>query len=179
MSEKNFPTVARGSTSQRRYYDHVAYVEHQQRHPQVLKSIEIEPDTGEIVQPAFTAHDGAQEITSSRDRATGLMIRLIPLALFLLVLAVGTGLLVRALTQTDAIYAVIVAVLLFGWLCLRAYHRESLRDYEFSRAGLERHRIDAAASLKEQEMAYQFRLRKMLLKHQLRLLESLDNDKSS
>ncbi|MCB0094164.1 MAG: hypothetical protein KDE46_00535 [Caldilineaceae bacterium] len=164
------------SANQRKYYDHRTWLEQRQQHtPPTI--VEIEPDIGEIVQLAFTAHDGAQEITSGRDRAAGLMIRLIPLALFLLVLAVGAGLLVHALTQTDTIYAVIVGALLFGWLCLRAYHRESLRDYEFSRAGLERHRVDAAASLREQEMEYQFRLRKMLLKHQLRLLESLDNDR--
>jgi len=178
MSERNFPTVICDSTGQRKYYDHLTWLE-QSRLRTPPSIIEIESDTGEIVQPAFTAHDGAQEITSSRDRALGLMIRLVPLALFLLVLAVGAGLLLRALTQTDTIYAVIVGALLFGWLCLRAYNRESLRDYEFSRAGLERHRIDAAAALKEQEIDYQFRLRKMLLKHQLRLLESLDNDKSS
>lgn len=173
----NFKSRAELSKNQSCYYDHGRWLEQRQaRTPPAI--IDIEPVTDNLVQPAFTAHDGAHEVTSGRDRAVGLMIRLIPLTLFLLVLAIGAGLLVRALTKTDTIYAVIVAALLFGWLCLRAYNYESLNDYEFSRAGLERHRIDAAASLKEQELDYQFRLRKMLLKHQLRLLESLDNDKS-
>ena len=175
MSDKELPIMVRGSTGQNNYYDHGAYVERQKLRemPQV---IEIDPDTGYVVQPAFTAHDGAEEHTSGRDRAVGLLIRLVPLSLFLLILTIGVGLLLLVLTDADTIWAVILGAIIFAGMCLMAYNRESLRDYDFSRSGLERHRIDVAAGLKEQELDYQFRLKRMLLKHHLKVLEAMEHD---
>ena len=178
MPNKDLSTVIHGSTGQGRYYNHTAYVERQQYHnaPQM---IEIEPDTGYVVQPAFTSHDGAEEHTSGRDRALGLLIRLIPLSLFVLILTIGVGLLLLVLTDVDVIWAVIFGAIIFAGMCLLAFNRESLRDYYFSRSGLERHRIDVAASLKEQELDYQFRLKRMLLKQHLQMLETMERDNST
>lgn len=177
MPNKDFSVVMRGPTNQDKYYDHMSYLE-RQRVREMPQIIEIDPTTGDIVQPAFTAHDGALEQTSGRDRSVGLLIRVVPLVLFLLILTVGMGLLLLALTGTDEIWAVIFGAIIFAGMCLLAYNRESLKDYEFSRAGLERHRIDVAAGLKEQELDYQFRLKRMLLKHHLHMLETLERDET-
>ena len=175
MPDNDYPIVIRGSTSRDTHYDHAAYLE-RQRPQRLPHTIDIEPHTGYVVQPAFTAHDGAEEQTSGRDRAIGLLIRIIPLALALLILTVGVGLLLRVLTNVNMVWALIVGAILFAGMCLLAYNRESLRDYDFSRAGLERHRIDVAAGLKEQELDYQFRLKRMLLEHHLQMLEVMDRD---
>lgn len=177
MSEKNLPTVVRGPTHHDRYYDHIAYLDHQKL-PQTPQTIEMDPSTGYVVQPAFTAHDGAQEHTSGRDRAVGLLIRLVPLSLFLLILTIGVGLLLMVLTDADIVWALIFGAIVFAGMCLLAYNRESLRDYDFSRSGLERHRIDVAADLKEQELEYQYRLKRMLLEYHVRMLEAMDHDQT-
>ncbi len=176
MPNKNLPTVVRGSTSQDKYYDHNAYLEHEQQPYFSPQTIEIDPDTGQMFHSAFTAYDGAQEQTSSKDRAEGLRIRLTPLFVILLVLAIGVGLLVVVLTDIKVILVVTFGAILFAGMCLVAYNRESLRDYGFSRAGLERHRIDVAAGLKEQELDYQFQLKRELLQHHVRMLEAMEHD---
>ena len=175
MQDQDFPTVVRGPTRNNGYYDHVRYME--RREPsQMPHTIEIDKDTGDIVPDAFRGYDGAQEYTSGEDRARGLRIRIIPLFLLLLTLTVGCGVLIVILTDISAIVVVVTGTLICAGMGLIAYNRESLRDYDYSRAGLERHRIDIAAELKEQELDYQFRLKRMLLQHHLQMLETIDRD---
>ncbi|MEZ4870423.1 MAG: hypothetical protein R3C14_54340 [Caldilineaceae bacterium] len=131
---------------------------------------------GDIYQPATTifvdeslqSHDGSSEKTSAMDRATALVVRLAPFSVVWLVLSVGVS----------------WAVGMGGWFILVAfaaltavtYAYLDLQEYQFSRNGLERHKVDTLADLKLAEMDHQQELRRMALQAHLRML-GVDNER--
>jgi hypothetical protein len=111
-----------------------------------------------IPQPA------AHETTSATDRAVAFLIRLAPLTIILVILAAGMAL------AFDWQFA--WALLAFSALSACAYYAHMHLDHQYSTNGLERHRIDAATSMRKHELNLQARTRLQALREYTRLLES-------
>ena len=103
-----------------------------------------------LYQPA-----GSEEYATPVSRAKGQLIRLIPFTVVWLIL---TGGVVWLLGLT-------FPYLLVGFALLTAatYLRMNGQEFEHSRNGLERHRVNAAADLKEKELDQTHELKKMAL----------------
>lgn len=101
------------------------------------------------------AVSGSEEYATPVSRAKGQVIRLLPFSLVWLVL---TGGLVWLLGLT-------FPYLLAGFAILTAatYWRMNRDEFDYSRNGLERHRVDAAADLAEKQMDQNFELKRMAL----------------
>lgn len=110
----------------------------------------------------LTTLEGAQETTSGTDRSMALVIRLVPFTVIWLILAVGVS--------WAASMGGWFTMLLFAGLTACTYAVMDKREYDYSRNGLERHKVDTIASLKRDEMAHAQELRKMALKAHLRML---------
>ena len=103
-----------------------------------------------LYQPA-----GSEEYATPVSRAKGQLIRLLPFTAVWLILAVGVVWLL-GLTWPWLL-------LWFGIATAFTYWRMNRDEFEFSRNGLERHRVNAAADLKEKELDQTHELKKMAL----------------
>lgn len=113
------------------------------------------------VDPALYSTGGAEEYATPVSRAKGQVIRLLPFSLVWLLL---TGGLVWLLGLT-------FPYLLVGFAVLTAftYWRMNRDEFDYSRNGLERHRVDAAADLREKELDQAHELKKMALQTYLEI----------
>jgi hypothetical protein len=111
---------------------------------------------------ALQARDGADERTNPLQRSQALVVRLLPFTAVWLVLAVG-------LSWLAAMGGAFGAVL-FAGLTAVTYARMDWQERQFSRNGLERHRIDTAADLRLAEMEHQQELRRMAMRAHLKML---------
>ena len=107
------------------------------------------------VDPALIALGGSEEYATPVSRAKGQVIRLLPFSVVWLVL---TGGLVWVLGLS-------FPYLLLGFAVLTAatYWRMNRDEFDHSRNGLERHRVDAATDLREKELDQTHELKKMAL----------------
>lgn len=119
---------------------------------------------------ALTAVDGAQERTSAMDRARALRVRLMPFVALWGLLGVIVGVVVLYVAQ-NAPGAALGGLLTFAALTAYTYYRLNRTDYDYSREGTERHKVDTAAYLVERQMDNEHELRKMALETYLRHLE--------
>ena len=119
---------------------------------------------------AWTALEGAQEHTSAMDRAKALRVRLVPFLLTWGLIAAVVGIVVAMVAQQWPTGA-LVTLLLFALLTAVTYYRLNRTDYEYSREGTERHKIDVTADLARRNMAHEHELRRMALETYLRTLE--------
>lgn len=138
-------------------------------------TIDLEPVN---VAPVFEpVRDSTRDSVSAQDRAWGYVIRLIPLGL----VAVGVAILgvlafvwataymgyhTTTLERTLAFLACLVAVYATAAVMLNR------TDYQHSRAGVERHRISTAADLRKHEIDALLALRREALRHTIEMLES-------
>ncbi len=139
------------------------------------------PDVGSVsghlatVDPALIASAGGEEYATPVSRAKGQVIRLIPFAVVWLLL---TGGVVWLLGLT-------FPYLLIGFALLTAatFVKMNGQEFDHSRNGLERHRVNAAADLREMELTQTHELKKMALQTYLEIaraqyLGGVDNDNS-
>lgn len=120
-----------------------------------------------IVDDALTTLEGAREVTSGMDRSKALVVRLVPYSALWLVLSVGVS----------------WAASMGGWfvlICFAAltsvtYAYLDRTEYQFSRNGLERHKVDTLAGLKRDEMSHQQELRRMAMDAHLKMLGVQDD----
>lgn len=122
------------------------------------------------VDAVWTPVEGAQERTSAMDRAKALRVRLVPFLVTWALIAGVVGVVVWQVAQQWPAGA-LLALLLFAALTAVTYYRLNRTDYDYSREGTERHRLDTAAGLARQRMAHEHELRRMALQA---YLESLD-----
>lgn len=115
-------------------------------------------------------HDGAREHTSAMDRAKALRVRLVPFVLLWALLAVCVFVVVLYVAQ-NAPGAALGGLLAFTALTAYTYYRLNRTDYDYSREGTERHKVDTAAYLVERQMDNEQELRKMALEAYLGTLE--------
>lgn len=120
-----------------------------------------------VVERVFDYGEGAKETTNSIDRAAALAIRTAPFGCAWLILAIGAA---------WAAGNSIAGILLFATLTAATYAWLNRQEYDHSRAGLERHRINVAAALKAQELAQQHELRRAALQGYMRHLEGENDD---
>jgi len=113
------------------------------------------------VDPALIATAGSEEYATPVSRAKGQVIRLLPFSLVWLAL---TGGLVWLLGLT-------FPYLLVGFAVLTAfsYWRMNRDEFEYSRNGLERHRVTEAADLRRTELENTHELKKMALQTYLEI----------
>lgn len=121
-----------------------------------------------IVDEALTTLEGAREVTSGMDRSKALVVRLMPYSAVWLVLSVG----VSWAASMGGWFVLICFAALTS--CTYAYLDRT--EYQFSRNGLERHKVDTLAGLKRDEMSHQQELRRMALEATLKMLETRDGN---
>jgi hypothetical protein len=114
--------------------------------------------------------EGAQEHTSAMDRAKALRVRLVPFVLLWLLLSGVMGFIVYQVVQSN-VGAGVTTLLLFSALSAFTYYRLNRTDYEFSREGTERHKVDTVADLAKTQMRYEYESRKDALNFQVKQLE--------
>ena len=119
---------------------------------------------------AWTAVDGAQERTSAMDRAKALRVRLLPFVGLWALLAVIVFVVVLYVAQ-NAPGAALLGLLAFTALTAVTYVKLNTTDYQYSREGTERHKVDTAAYLAERQMDHEQELRRMALDAYLQTLE--------
>ena len=140
------------------------------------------PDVGSVgghlatVDPAlYNGTGGSEEYSTPISRAKGQVIRLLPFSLVWLVLGGG---LVWLLGLTFPYLLV-----WFGLTTAFTYWRMNKDEFEFSRNGLERHRVNAAADLREMELTQTHELKKMALQTYLEIARAqylgVDDDRNS
>jgi hypothetical protein len=139
------------------------------------------PDVGSVsghlatVDPALIASAGSEEYATPVSRAKGQVIRLIPFAVVWLLL---TGGVVWLLGLT-------FPYLLIGFALLTAatFVKMNGQEFDHSRNGLERHRVNAAADLREMELTQTHELKKMALQTYLEIARAqyleVDDDRNS
>jgi hypothetical protein len=126
------------------------------------------------VQRIFEAQAGADERTSGMDRSNALVVRMLPFGCASLCLAFVAAL-VFALNGGGE-WSAPVALLVLALCLAYTYSHMDARERDYSRAGLERHRINTAAALKSQELAQQHELRRAALAQYMRTLEGQNHD---
>ena len=119
---------------------------------------------------ALETTDGAQERTSAMDRARALRVRLMPFVLLWALLAIIVGAVVHYVAQ-NAPGAALGGLLVFTALTAVTYVKLNTTDYQYSREGTERHKVDTTAYLTERQMEHEQELRRMALEAYLRQLE--------
>jgi hypothetical protein len=119
---------------------------------------------------ALEVADGAQERTSAMDRAKALRVRLVPFLWGWVGLSVIVGAVVLMVAQ-NAPGAALLALLTFSGLTSVTYYRLNRTDYDYSREGTERHKVDTSAYLVERQMDNEHELRRMALDAYLQTLE--------
>lgn len=122
------------------------------------------------VDAVWTPVEGAQDRTSAMDRARALQVRLVPFVAVWGVIAVVVGVVVTMVAQQWPAGA-LLGLLLFAGLTAVTYYRLNRTDYDYSREGTERHRLNTAADLARRRMNHEHELRRMALEA---YLESLD-----
>ena len=126
-----------------------------------LQVVEAQPLAPIPVEAVWTAQDGAQERTSATDRARAVVIRSMPILALVALLALAGAITVGLLAGTvGGVLTFLVAMATVGSV---VYIRESRIEYDHSRAGLERYRIDAAVEIKLAEMEHAADLRRQAL----------------
>ena len=110
----------------------------------------------------WTPTDGAQERTSAMDRAKALRVRLVPFLVTWGLIAGVVGVVVWQVAKQWPAGA-LLALLLFATLTAVTYYRLNRTDYDYSREGTERHRLDTAADLARQRMQHDYELHRMAL----------------
>ena len=128
------------------------------------------------VDPALIASAGSEEYSTPITRAKGQVIRLLPFAAVWLLL---TGGVVWLLGLT-------LPYLLIGFAVLTAatFVKMNGQEFDHSRNGLERHRVNRAADLRKTELENTHELKKMALQTYLEIaraqyLGGVDNDRNS
>lgn len=119
---------------------------------------------------AWQAQQGAKESSDPITRAKGLRIRVLPfLGLFGLAgVAVGGAVWLVAGTLPGAALAAVLTFSVAGFI---VYARLNVTDYQYSREGTERHKVDTAAGLAHAQMANDHELRRLALESYLRTIE--------
>jgi hypothetical protein len=121
-----------------------------------------------VVDDALTTLEGAREVTSGMDRSKALVVRLIPFSIVWLILAVGVA--------WAAGMGGWFTLCFFSGLTAVTYAHLDRQEYQFSRNGLERHKVDTLADLKLAEMSHQQELRRMALEATLKMIEVRHDD---
>jgi len=111
--------------------------------------------------------DGAQEKTTGMDRSLALVVRMAPFTIIWLLLAIGVS---WAASMGGGF-----TLILFAGLTACTYGYLDRQERQFSRNGLERHKVDTLAHLKLAEMDHTQELRRMALEAHLKML-GVEND---
>lgn len=141
-----------------------------QRSPVDLSTVTTIATAGEVinVDAGVMAHEGAREVTSGYDRSIALVIRLAPFSAVWLILAIGIS--------WAASMGGWFTLMLFSGLTAVTYAYLDRQEYQFSRNGLERHKVNTLADLKRDQMSHEQELKRMALEATIRMLEARNSD---
>ena len=121
----------------------------------------------------------SRDSTGAQDRARGLILRTMPTLGALVFLASTAvimylaGLAVFDLRPLSSkpLDSTLIFLGILGAMWFFTYSAESRRDYQHSHAGVERHRLDAAADIRMAELGAELQMRREALAASLKLLE--------
>ena len=151
-----------------RFYDHTAHLAQRRQNAPSFEVMPIDTQQPIIaIEQAAQGYEGATERTSGVDRSKALVIRLLPFTAVWLVLAVAVGWLAGS---------GIVGLLIFAAFTGATYAAMDRTEYQFSRNGLERHKVNTLAGLKREEMRHQQELRRMALQSYLKQIEDKSHE---
>lgn len=119
------------------------------------------------VDAPMTTLEGSHERTNAMERSRALVVRVLPFSVVWLILSVGVS--------WAAALGGGFTLCLFSGLTAVTYAWLDRQDHQFSRNGLERHKVNTLASLKRDEMAHQQELRRMALEAHLKMLGVQDD----
>jgi hypothetical protein len=167
------------NTKTRRYTNFIPAVEpaaivrqqrqhHDQRQAATINALVTTPATV-TVDEALTTLEGTQEKTNTMQRSQALIVRLLPFSAVWLVLSIGVS---WAAGMGGAF-----VLCAFAGLTAVTYAVLDRQEYQFSRNGLERHKVNILADLKRAEMSHQQELRRMALQAHLKML-GVDDDQN-
>lgn len=117
------------------------------------------------VEPAFTSHEnsGSEEYATPISRAQGQVIRLIPFSIVWLLLTGGVvALLGLGFPHLLTAFALLTAI---------TYWRMNRDEFDHSRNGLERHKVNAALEVRLLQMEQDHELKKEMMQTYLRIAE--------
>lgn len=126
------------------------------------------PPTTIYIDDALRVEDGSTERTNSMERSKALVVRLLPFSVVWLILSIGVS--------WGASMGGAFAVTFFAALTAVTYAYLDRQEREFSRNGLERHKVNTLADLKLAEMSHQQELRRMALETTLKMIERRDGN---
>lgn len=124
------------------------------------------------VSPAFAVAPGTREHTSAMDRARALRVRMFPFV----VIWAGVGLIVLSALLFAAVewpLASLAGALVFAAMSAVTYYRLNRTDYDYSREGTERHRLDVAENIAHARMEHEQELKRMALDAYIRMMERM------
>lgn len=118
-----------------------------------------------VYDPAFTSHknSGSEEYATPGSRAVGQVIRLAPFSVVWALLAGGIVWVMGLEWQWTFIW--------FSMLTAFTYYQMDKTEFQHSRNGLERHKVDSALTVRLTELENSHELRKMALQGYLKQLE--------
>ena len=116
--------------------------------------------------------EAVREETSATDRSIGLLIRQLPLSIVWIVLATTAALVAWAVIP--AWWALVFGLGTFGVLSAASFILFDRQERDYSGSGLERHRINQAASLKRLELKQAHELKRAALDAYLDHLQRKD-----
>lgn len=123
-----------------------------------------------IVDQAFQPQNTIKETTGPMERSKALIVRLLPVSLIYMVLAIALAFAFNV--------ALVWAFVAFAALTWWSYYSLDASERYDSATGVEHHRIDAAERLASQKMEYDAQLRREITQAYLKQLESPKHDNS-
>lgn len=134
--------------------------------PTVIYPYQAEYPLAPFGDQAMQALEIVKETTTPVARAIGLGLRLLPFTICWLVLAIVLALALHG--------ALVVPFLLFAGLTAATYYAMNRQEYEYSAAGLERHKANLAANLRATQLKNDHELKRAALRSYIKHLEASD-----
>ncbi len=120
--------------------------------------------------PVFESQPGARENTSAMDRAQALRVRLLPWVGVWALLSIIVGVVVIRVVG-DLPGAGIATLLIFSAMTAFTYYKMDSKDYEYSREGTERHKVDVVHDIALARMDHELEQKRLAFSFYLTLLD--------
>lgn len=113
--------------------------------------------------------DAIHETTDARDRATGFVLRMLPLTAIWLILSTAAAIVLGMLAGT--VWAAVGGLMLWGVLTAITYLAHDTQERRFAAGGIERHRLDLAHDLERRRIEHDAEARRAVIQAYLKRME--------
>lgn len=118
---------------------------------------------------AWRPADAIHETTDARDRATGFVLRMLPLTAIWLILSTAAAIVLGMLAGT--VWAAVGGLMLWGVLTAITYLAHDTQERRFAAGGIERHRLDLAHDLERRRIEHDAEARRAVIQAYLKRME--------